>query len=105
MSAPPLKPEKLKCVNKVRYPDEFTARAATSWHLEHGYGDVPVLNVYKCPHCAGWHMTRNLQNGRATVTGKDPVNELHDAPRSGKAGDNNRRRNHPHAGGRKANEI
>lgn len=35
------------------------------------YGNVQVLGVYQCPHCDGWHLTRQV--GDYAVTSADPV--------------------------------
>ena len=52
------------CVRKLRYPDEATARAAGMHYIERGDPDAPrKLWWYRCPHCAGVHLTSN-DNGR-----------------------------------------
>jgi hypothetical protein len=44
------------CADKNRYPDELTARAAGQYYLTHFA--TSKLFVYKCPECAGFHLTR-----------------------------------------------
>jgi hypothetical protein len=44
------------CFRKHRYPDELTARAAGHSYMTQ-YATSP-LYVYKCPECAGYHVTR-----------------------------------------------
>jgi hypothetical protein len=52
------------CIKKLRYPDELTARAAGMHYIDHYEHDAPKkLWWYKCPHCAGVHLTSN-DNGR-----------------------------------------
>ena len=53
------------CQSKLRYPDEITARAAGLHYREH-YATI-ALYVYRCPHCAGYHLTRAAHNKRASV--------------------------------------
>lgn len=56
MSAPPLKQVVHNCQVKLRFTDEFAARAATQSRLQQlGWKDG--LSIYRCPLCAGWHMT------------------------------------------------
>lgn len=43
------------CASKTRYPDELTARAAGQHYRERM--TTKNLYVYKCPHCAGHHLT------------------------------------------------
>lgn len=72
MTAPPLKNKRqINCLNKRRYPDEFSARAG-AMHAVGTYRRVEELHVYKCVICGGWHLTRQVQHG-AGVTADDPV--------------------------------
>ena len=59
------------CLSKVRFPDEYVARARTAQILEAGGADRPELWVYPCDHCRGWHMTKRPQRDRASVTAGD----------------------------------
>ena len=70
MTAPPLKGHTKTCASKRRYPCELTARAAAMDSIER-HGNVQVLGVYLCPHCCGWHLTRQV--GDYAVTSTDPV--------------------------------
>ena len=70
MTAPPPKGHAKTCANKRRYPCELTARAAAMDSIER-HGNVQVLGVYLCPHCGGWHLTRQI--GNYAVTSADPV--------------------------------
>jgi hypothetical protein len=51
-------------------PCELTARAAAMDSIER-HGNVQVLGVYQCPHCGGWHLTRQV--GDYAVTSADPI--------------------------------
>ena len=70
MTAPPLKGHNKTCASKRRYPCELTARAAAMESIEVN-GNAKVLGVYQCPHCNGWHLTRQV--GTYAVTSADPV--------------------------------
>ena len=70
MTSPPPKGHAKTCANKRRYPCELTARAAAMDSIER-HGNVQVLGVYLCPHCGGWHLTRQV--GDYAVTSADPV--------------------------------
>lgn len=70
MTAPPPKGHAKTCASKRRYPCELTARAAAMDSIER-HANVDVLGVYLCPHCGGWHLTRQV--GAYAVTAKDPV--------------------------------
>lgn len=54
------------CASKSRYPDELTARAAGQHYRGRQYAPSP-LYVYKCPHCAGYHLTRAQHAERYSV--------------------------------------
>jgi hypothetical protein len=74
VTAPPPKKPIVTCASKRRHPDELTARAAASLHLERKeMGDE--LFVYRCPICDGWHLTGNQQGAAAAVTAGDPFKE------------------------------
>lgn len=45
----------MTCELKRRYPDQPTALAFAAHRDDRG---VPYLTVYRCPDCAGWHLTR-----------------------------------------------
>lgn len=53
------------CIDKNRYPDEFTARAAGIHYIDRG--DAAALWVYRCPICRGFHLTRSDHGKRANV--------------------------------------
>lgn len=63
MSAPPIKTVVRNCQKKRRFSDEFAARAATQSRLQE-IGQKDGLSVYRCPLCAGWHMTSNKRSAR-----------------------------------------
>lgn len=42
------------CGRKVRFSDEHSARSRAEYRMAMG---VPMLNVYHCPYCDGWHLT------------------------------------------------
>jgi hypothetical protein len=44
------------CDGKQRYSDEFAARAAGQFYRERF--ETKSLYIYKCPECAGYHLTR-----------------------------------------------
>lgn len=73
MSAPPLKKKVLNCINKARWNDEVTARAAASIFCEEY--NLKALRVYRCPECSGWHCTSQLNSagreGRKHLATKD----------------------------------
>lgn len=75
MTAPPLKKSQTNCKNKVRYSDEFAARAGSMVSIEL-HGNVDELYVYKCRHCNGWHLTKQRQR-TAAVTVEDPYTEVY----------------------------
>lgn len=56
MSAPPIKVAVRNCQAKRRFSDEFAARAAAQERLQQ-LGQKDGLSVYRCPLCAGWHLT------------------------------------------------
>lgn len=56
-----------RCAGKHRWSDELSARAGAIHSLE-TYGGPPKLWTYKCPHCAGWHLTRAWQRGQEPIT-------------------------------------
>lgn len=66
MTAPPIKPAVATCIGKQRYCDEITARAAGSSLIGKGWATVPVLYVYRCQQCRGWHFTRSPQGDAIT---------------------------------------
>ena len=69
MSAPPKKKQIIVCERKRRFPDEMAARAVAMINLQTGGGkDIKYLSIYKCPHCNGWHMTRNKKSRISLVT-------------------------------------
>ncbi len=52
------------CLNKSRYSDEFSARAASQHVLIRGFLNTPEKTVskmwvYRCENCRGWHMTKS----------------------------------------------
>lgn len=58
---PPCKNKgRLNCLTKHRYPDQLTAQAAGISHSER-HPEL-VLHVYCCPHCHGYHLTRQIGN-------------------------------------------
>ena len=61
------------CLRKVRFPDEYVARARCAQLIEQGRADSPRLFVYQCPVCRGWHMTGAYQLNKtaAAVTADD----------------------------------
>jgi hypothetical protein len=60
----------LRCpeTNKYRYADDLTARAVGSSYEAAQRAAGLVLYVYRCPHCGGWHLTRNDNGKRARVS-------------------------------------
>lgn len=56
MAAPPIKQVVFNCLKKRRYSDEYGARAAAQSRLQ-CIGWMDGLAVYRCPDCAGWHLT------------------------------------------------
>jgi hypothetical protein len=80
MSAPPLKGQTLTCHNKKRHADELTARAAAMCRLQQPNCTEPDLYVYRCPRCAGWHLTKAPQPYPG-VTATDPVAPTRRRPR------------------------
>ena len=45
-----------QCGRKVRHADEAAARRAI-WKLAQAYGGgLGFMQVYRCPHCSGWHI-------------------------------------------------
>lgn len=72
MSAPPVKrKQKINCMNKRRYPDEITARAVTAHLIDAGLTDRPVLWVYRCSECRGFHLTKRFSQRVPGVTSSD----------------------------------
>lgn len=66
MSAPPPKKGLKNCQVKIRYGDEMSARANISVLCEqHG---TSRMFLYKCPHCLGWHATRNFKPNSFFIT-------------------------------------
>lgn len=63
MSAPPIKLVVHNCEKKRRFSDEFAARAAAQERLQQ-LGQKDGLSVYRCPLCAGWHLTSKKNPGR-----------------------------------------
>lgn len=61
------------CARKVRFPDEYVARARAAQLIEQGRADKPRLFVYRCPVCRGWHMTGayQLNKDALAVTDED----------------------------------
>lgn len=55
------------CLSKVRYPDEYVARAATAGHLESGVTDTVELWVHRCANCRGWHTTKRRVPGSPSI--------------------------------------
>ncbi len=72
MSAPPVKREVLVCRDKRRMSDELLARAVAQTYLQHPKAQVEKLWIYKCPHCNGWHTTRNW-HGRYYLITRDEL--------------------------------
>lgn len=76
MSAPPLKKVVANCLNKRRYPDEMTARAAAMTYLDHPENYLNGLDklwVYKCHECNRWHTTSRSKSKRWLVTRTEPI--------------------------------
>lgn len=65
MNAPPIKVERLKCHKKRRHNTELGARAVGS-HIMDKDKSVQLF-VYRCPHCKGFHLTRNYNGLRSRV--------------------------------------
>lgn len=59
------------CRPKRRYASEVEARAGAMLSIEE-VGDVAQLWVYRCKHCAGFHLTKQSNPG-PMVTAGDPV--------------------------------
>ena len=47
----------MQCKEKVRYLSQQSAYMAAARII--GKIDYIQLRAYKCPHCYGWHLTRN----------------------------------------------
>ena len=77
MTAPPLKQVVVTCLNKRRYSDEVTARAAAMFVLGRN-GNIKTLWVYPCYQCRGWHLTKRNNGVRTKVTPDNPVHEKED---------------------------
>jgi hypothetical protein len=73
MTAPPLKRPVLTCQRKLRWSDEFAARAAAMHRLEQPDQPLDRLWIYRCPMCAGWHLTSKRQATSMMVTAANPV--------------------------------
>lgn len=50
-SAPATAHEKRMCFDKQRYRARYQAIAAAKWR------GIPTFKTYRCPVCAGWHIT------------------------------------------------
>lgn len=46
------------CSDKNRYTDSLTASAAGAHYMSCGQEPNSMLWWYRCPHCAGYHLTR-----------------------------------------------
>ena len=42
------------CERKNRYASRYEAELTAAECAEHG---APLLHVYQCPYCNGWHLT------------------------------------------------
>lgn len=62
------------CIDKVRQPDEATARARAMGMLQLGITKSRRAWVYPCRECRGWHITTtvNGNHASASVTATDP---------------------------------
>ena len=74
MSAPPLKKTVSNCINKMRFADEFAARAHAMRVLT-GHRSRANLWVYRCPECNGWHLTKRDRGTRQLVTADSTYTE------------------------------
>lgn len=55
-----------RCSSKGRWPDAVSATASALYALEQE--DRPGgLFYYQCPHCRGWHLTKQPQPGQEPV--------------------------------------
>lgn len=59
------------CIQKVRYQDPITARAAGQY-----YGDFfkRQMYMYRCKFCGGWHLTKKRFSNRWNMA--DAMDEL-----------------------------
>lgn len=60
------------CLGKRRFSDEAGARALGMTSIAERPWGVSVLWVYRCPHCDGWHLTKNRRKEPA-ITADNPV--------------------------------
>lgn len=63
------------CLSKVRYPDEYVARARIGQLYDQALADKPRLWVYQCPSCRGWHLTsKPRRDGQYNMIPVEPGN-------------------------------
>ncbi|WP_280398078.1 hypothetical protein [Nocardia carnea] len=71
---PPL-PRRSRCAHtgKIRYFEPETAELALAG-LDHDNPRRREQRAYRCPHCAGWHLTSQARNNANNPsTGPEPV--------------------------------
>lgn len=62
------------CLSKVRFPDEYVARARAQQVIDMQGERIGALWVYQCPNCRGWHMTSNgYLNAKTHAVTKDDM--------------------------------
>lgn len=62
----------LLCADKRRHPDEVAARAHGMRSIENNK-NAEMLFVYRCEHCAGWHLTKSPLGKSPAITSENPV--------------------------------
>lgn len=56
-----------RCTGKRRWSDQLAATAGAIHALEQ-FPNQPPLYTYRCPYCAGWHLTKRRQPDQEGVT-------------------------------------
>lgn len=72
------------CLSKVRFPDEYVARARIGQLFDQGRPGKRRLWVYRCPNCRGFHMTSAARYGGRGQTAAVTATDLYadDRPRA-----------------------
>tara|TARA_R110000824_G_scaffold379016_2_gene570833 strand:- start:5727 stop:5954 length:228 start_codon:yes stop_codon:yes gene_type:complete len=75
MSEPPAKKGLNNCRAKIRYSDELSARANVSVLCERHKTERRF--IYACPHCSGWHATKQFHPTAIPVTAENTFDITH----------------------------